>query len=501
MDAQLFWDPLGSSSCWHGVTSVVMGNCGFTLAPSRSGQEKLVMDNLERAEDIPPESMVAGIDWSWESFPEYLDAVEAQPKAINYASQIGHSALRTFAMGERAFTEEASEDDLELMSATLREALRAGAIGFSTSMSGNHVTPEGRPVASRIASWDEISRLVEVVGAEGGDVFEISLDTSLTENEDPAIAKTFYDRLRDLAVATRVPTTYGLRRVNLQLQLDTFEETAAAGGKIFGQCTSNLLDRVYCFKTRMPYDRLEEWVPFRSLPLEEQLTRLRDPEVRADLVKAVHEAYQRPYPAYIGGEPNPSFPDFEVLRVMREGKADVSAATLARERGVDPVELIIDLGLETNFEQTFTRFTTSSEDEVLLAAMQHPRTIMTFGDAGAHVLFRSGADLQTTLLSLWVRQRQLFTLEEAIRMITLAPALAWNLSSRGLLSEGMIADVNVFDPETIAPGTPVIVNDLPAGARRVRQRAAGLRHTIVAGQETFRDGEHTGAYPGGLIRG
>jgi N-acyl-D-amino-acid deacylase len=135
MDAQVFWDHLGSSSCWHGVTSVVMGNCGFTLAPSRPGEHKLVTDNLERAEDIPAASMAAGIEWTWESFPEYLDAVEAQPKAINYASQIGHSALRTFAMGERAFTEQATEEDLKLMSQTLREAIRAGAFGFTTSMS------------------------------------------------------------------------------------------------------------------------------------------------------------------------------------------------------------------------------------------------------------------------------------------------------------------------------------------------------------------------------
>ena len=167
MDAQVFWDATGSSSCWHGVTSAVMGNCGFTLAPVRSDQRALVVRNLERAEDMDPAALAAGIDWSFETFPEYLDAVDRLPKGINFAANIGHSALRTWAMGERAFDSEATDDDLALMRGQLADALRAGAIGFSTSRSEHHETSDDRPVASRLASWDEVVQLVGVMGDLG----------------------------------------------------------------------------------------------------------------------------------------------------------------------------------------------------------------------------------------------------------------------------------------------------------------------------------------------
>ena len=172
MDAQVFWDPQGANSCWHGVTTVVMGNCGFTLAPVRADARALVVRNLERAEDIDPAALAAGIDWSWETFPEYLDAVDRLPKGINYAANVGHSALRTWAMGERAFEEEATDDDLALMQGQLDAALRAGAIGLTTSRSEHHETSDDRPVASRLASWDEVCRLVGVMGDLGTGIFE-----------------------------------------------------------------------------------------------------------------------------------------------------------------------------------------------------------------------------------------------------------------------------------------------------------------------------------------
>ncbi|HEU5321756.1 MAG TPA: amidohydrolase family protein, partial [Methylomirabilota bacterium] len=174
MDAQVFWDPLGTSSCWHGVTTVVMGNCGFTLAPCAAADRHRVVRNLQRAEDIPPEAMEAGIEWGWTTFPEFLDRLEALPKGINYAGYIGHSALRTYVMGERAFEERAGEDDLRAMERELRDAIRAGAIGFTTSRSPSHETPDRRPVASRVASWDEVRRLVGVMGDLGAGLFEIA---------------------------------------------------------------------------------------------------------------------------------------------------------------------------------------------------------------------------------------------------------------------------------------------------------------------------------------
>jgi N-acyl-D-aspartate/D-glutamate deacylase len=208
-DAQVNWDPLGTSSCWHGVTTVVMGNCGFTLAPVRSGQREYVLRNLERAEDIPRESLGAGIDWQWQTFPEYLDDLERRPKGINYAVNVGHSALRTWAMGERAFEDQATETDLQLMERQLRGAIGAGAIGFTTSWASSHALPDGRPVASRISAWNETERLVGVTGEARHALFEVSLPKDHL-GADPEQDDVLYRKMRSLALATGTTFMFGL---------------------------------------------------------------------------------------------------------------------------------------------------------------------------------------------------------------------------------------------------------------------------------------------------
>src|SRR5262244_2098529 len=209
MDAQIFWDPLGTSSCWHGITSVVMGNCGFTLAPCAKKDRHLVIRNLQRAEDIAAEAMEAGIDWRWTTFPEFLDTLESLPKGINYAGYVGHSALRTYVMGERAFEQPAGEDDLAAMERELRAALSAGAIGFTTSRSPSHETPDRRPVASRVASWDEVRRLVGAMGDMNAGIFEIAGEGVDRTAGDPGL-RDYHVRLRDLAVETGRPITFGV---------------------------------------------------------------------------------------------------------------------------------------------------------------------------------------------------------------------------------------------------------------------------------------------------
>ena len=257
MDAQISWDPLGTCSCWHGITSVVMGNCGFTLAPCKATEKHLVVRNLERAEDISAEAMEAGIDWTWETYPEYLDALERLPKGINYSGYVGHSALRTYAMGERAFDEPATEDDMAAMRRELRDALRAGAMGFTTSRTRNHQTPDGRPVASRIASWQEVRDLVGVMGEMNAGIFEIAGEDT---GRDPERLRDYLDRLRDLAVETARPVTWGMfssRRAPdyWRAYFDLLDETAAAGGRMFAQVHSRSLNVLLSFKTRLPFDR------------------------------------------------------------------------------------------------------------------------------------------------------------------------------------------------------------------------------------------------------
>jgi N-acyl-D-amino-acid deacylase len=499
MDAQVFWDPLGTCSCWHGVTTVVMGNCGFTLAPCGKAERHLVVRNLERAEDIAAEAMDAGIEWTWTTFPEFLDRVAALPKGINYAGYLGHSALRTYVMGERAFEQPAREDDLRAMERELRDGIRAGAIGFTTSRSPSHETPDRRPVASRLARWDEVRRLVGVMGDMNAGIFELAGERF---GGDPQALREYHVRLRDLAVETGRPVTWGLfsRREDphaWRAYLQLLEETAAAGGRMFAQVHSRALTVVLSFQTTMPFDRLPVWRELRALPLAEQRQRLGDPELRHRLVAAARERDER---RAIGAEPRPAAYEWIFVMDTAEGPHR-SVADIARERGVDPVEAMIDVALEKDLERFFLQPIANEDQHHALELMRHPRTVVTFSDSGAHVSQIMDASLQTHLLSHWVRAEQAFTLEEAVRLLSFVPATQWGFADRGLIREGLAADLLVFDPDTIGPEMPEVVRDLPAGARRLVQRARGIAATVVNGEVVLRDGKPTGALPGQLLRG
>ncbi len=501
MDAQVFWDALGTCSCWHGVTSVVMGNCGFSLAPCAEKDKLLVMRNLERAEDISPEAMQAGIKWSWTTFAQYLDAVDRLPKGINYAAYMGHSALRTYVMGERAFDEQATTEDLQLMREEMRDAIAAGAIGFTTSRTSNHQTPDGRPVASRIANWDEVRQLVGVMGELGAGIFEIAGED--TGAEGPRLDD-YLERLKSLAVESSVPVTFGMfssRRApnHWRRYFETAEATAAAGGRMFIQVHSRSLNLLLSFETHMPFDRLPAWREIRKLPLAEQETALRSPDTRRKLVEAAHDP-SGDGSRGVGAEArianfNWMFPLDKAMPPYR------SIAEIAAEQDKDPVDVIIDLALEKNLKRFFLQTLTNENQDHVLEMMKNPRSVVTFSDSGAHVSQIMDSSLQTHVLSHWVREKEALTLEEAIRMLSFVPAYHWGLAGRGLLRAGNFADVIVFDPERIAPKLPELAHDLPAGARRLKQKSDGLLATVVNGKVLLRNNEHTGALPGKLLRG
>ncbi len=501
MDAQVFWDPLGTSSCWHGITSVVMGNCGFTLAPCAKANKLMVVRNLQRAEDIPPAAMEAGIDWRWTTFPEFLDTLESLPKGINYSGYIGHSALRTFVMGERAFDQRASDDDMRAMERELRDALRAGAMGFTTSRSPAHETPDERPVASRAASWDEVRRLVNVMGELNAGIFELAGEGVDRAPDDPGLRE-YHTRLRDLAVESGRPITFGVfsRRGVPDVwrkYLALLDETAAMGGRMFAQVHSRSLSALLSFKTQMPFDRLPLWKEIRALPLAEQERKLRDPEVRRKLVEASSARSDR---KAVGTEAKDA--DYDVLQVFDTVEGPHRTINdVARERRQHPAETMIDLALESRMERFFLQPVANENQDYALELMRHPRTVTTFSDSGAHVSQLMDSSLQTHVLSHWVRVKQAFTLEQAVRMLSLVPATLWGFSDRGLIREGMAADLVVFDPDTIAAEMPEVVDDLPAGARRLIQRTRGIAATVVNGEVLLRDGKHTGAHPGQLLRG
>jgi N-acyl-D-amino-acid deacylase len=493
MDAQVFWDDLGTPTCWHGVTTVVMGNCGFTLAPARPDARELVVRNLERAEDIAPEAMAEGIAWSWSTFAEFLDAVDARPKGLNYAASIGHSALRTWAMGERAFEQTASADDLAVMAAELRAALAAGAAGFTTSRTIAHVTSDDRPVASRIASWEEVCELVGILGRESDAVFQLAPERLF----DPEKHRDFESRLSGLAIETGAPIVFGLFTTNLpQPSLQLIDETAVRGGDLWALTHCRGVVSAQSFLTKLGFDRLPEWQAVRERPYAEQKALLRDPDVRERLVHAAHHGDYGPTYGPEAGRPK-----FERMSVLLSAyMPNPTVADEARRRGVDPVEAMIDIALEHDFDVFFVQHLMSQDEDDLLELMRHPRTAMCFSDSGAHVSQIFDSSIYTHLLAYWVRERQLLPLEEAVSMITARPADIWRLRGRGRLVPGYGADITIFDADTIAPLMPRVVEDLPGGVKRIDQRAAGITTTIVNGRVLVRDGQATDDRPGQLLR-
>jgi N-acyl-D-aspartate/D-glutamate deacylase len=493
MDAQMHWDALGTNSCWHGVTSVVMGNCGFSIAPLRKGQQHLVARNLERAEDISGAAMDAGIDWRWESFDEYLDVIEALPKGINYAAYVGHSALRTWAMGERAFAEEASEDDLARMKAQLATALDAGAQGFSTSRSSSHETSDDRPVASRLASRGEVAALVTSMKGRKGAMFELAPEIVLPGTPE---GDAFFGWLRDLAIESGVTLTMGTLGHFAPKMLAMMDDLQRRGGRFVGQGHSRGVNTISSFRTTTPFDRLPVWQEFRQRPLAAQKAGLNDSVTRQALEDAVRNAV---YGRAIGAEARA--PEWDKVWIYDKPLPPWrSLADIASERGVHPITALIDIALAENLETLFMQPLTMSPDEDTAAVLRDPRMVMTFSDAGAHVGQIADASIQSHLIAHFVREKQLLSLPEAVEMMTGRLARAWSFADRGVLRQGAVADVNVFDPETFGPELPEVAHDLPTGARRLTQKAKGMKATLVSGEVLFENGRHTGALPGKLIR-
>ncbi len=505
MDAQVNWDRQGTCSCWHGVTSVIMGNCGFALAPCPPAEREWFARCLTAVEDIPLEAMLAGIDWRWETFPEYLATVERLPKALNYGSYIGHSALRMYVMGKRALTDAATEDDIARMVHAVKEAVSAGAMGFSSSRAGTHVTPDDTPVASRIAEWSEIDALVGAMAELDAGIFQVGPEVS----SGPA-QRVFLDRLRQVALESGRPVMFGTISTrqgeapnSYRYQLDYLDRSIAAGARMFGQTTTKSINAIFALKSYLPFDALPHWKELRALPVEEQKRRMADPAVRAQLVADEDRMKPRDNVFQGGGAAttDPRKPDYTNLFAMRDVEwNDPTVASLAAERGKHPVEVMLDLML-ANEDQVFVQPLVNEGRDDVLDMLRHPWTLTTFSDSGAHVCQEMGSSLQTHMLSYWVRARQAFTLEQAVRKLTFDNAAAWELNDRGLVRTGFAADLVLFDEHTVRPTMPVVKADLPGGARRLVQKAEGIAATIVNGQVAFENGVATGACSGQLLKG
>ena len=498
LDAQVCWDPLGTCSSWHGVTSVVMGNCGFTIAPIRADARHLALRSLERAEDISAEVLAAGVDWQWETYAEYLDVVDRLPKGINYAGFVGHSALRPYVMGEAAFERAATDDELAAMHHEVTSAMRAGAIGFSTSRSPNHATTTDDPVASRVAEWREVEALAGVLRELGGGLFQLAQE----QYADPAANREYRERLTKLGVDTGRPILFVAGApandpAKVRETLDWIESSNAIGSRLVGCVHTREFISVMGFRVGLPFDSLPLWSELRARPIDEQRFMLADPVSRAPYVS---EAMAGNYRSAIGAEIRP--PKWDLLRVLHDANGPwATVAELAAQRDTTPVDVMIDESLDANFDRYFAQPFANLNLDAVLTFLRHPNTVIGIADTGAHVSQLLDSSIPTHLLSYWVREREAFTWEQAVRMLTFDPASTWGLRNRGLLREGFAADLVVFDPSSVSQRLPEVANDQPGGMRRLIQKADGYRATIVNGSVLLRDGEHTGALPGALLRG
>jgi N-acyl-D-amino-acid deacylase len=489
-DAQVIWDPLCTYSCYHGVTTVVTGNCSLGLAPAHPSDRDSLASVLSHVEAIPLEAIKEGVTWSWETIPEYLDVLDRR-LGINVASLIGHSAVRRYVMGEASQEREATDDEIARMKEIVREGIEAGAIGVSFERNYRHFDWEGRLAPTNLANDDEILTIASVVDEIGTGIVQVGGDREMGKRVAEEISRpVFYGNITQQAAA---PDRWRDR-------LAEAEDIMRKGHRAYQFVMPRPGDLRYTLKTAQHFDALPTWKIVMLLPLEERKLAFRDPETRA---KLHFEAVETPYNPDAGGEFTRRWDLQFVFRTalpQNQGLEGKSVAQIAQEQGKDVLDVFLDLALEEDLETEFERREVNSDEEAMTALLNSPYTIIGQSDGGAHVVFRTDYSYSTYLLSHWVRDREIMSLEEAVRKLTFIPASLLGLFDRGLVQPGMTADLVVFDPATVGPLPPDEAQDLPGGASRRKQLAQGIEWTVVNGQVLIERGEHTGAYPGKVAR-
>ena len=494
-DAQIMWDRRLSISPWHGVTTVVVGNCGFGVAPTRPEHREMIIRTLEKVEGMSVAALQAGLglDWPFETFPEYLDAVEARGAAINVGVLLGHTPLRTYVMGEAATEREATAAEVAEMQAIVRDGIDAGAIGFATSKAPTHVGYEGRPVPSRAAAIDEIYQLAGVLGEAGKGVVQATAGRGL-----------FFDEFVELAERTGRTVTWTALLAGLALgpgthreQLARSVELAEAGHKIVPQVTPRALNFEYQFKAPFLFEAMSMFKPVSQADFDGKRRLYADPEFRQAFMDKMDSGVRPTFRS--------AFSKTVISQYDPESDLDERPLfEVAAERGTHPVELALDLALATDLEARFRMPVANHDEDEVEELLVNRHTVIGLSDAGAHASQLCDACLPTYLLSRWVREKGALGLEEAVRMLTSRPAEVFGIADRGRLAVGLPADVLVFDPTTVGCGKLERVYDLPGAADRLVSQASGIDAVIVNGQLVRRnntDVDHpTGRLPGKLLR-
>ncbi|MEZ4331880.1 MAG: amidohydrolase family protein [Myxococcota bacterium] len=509
-DAQVHWDPLVSPSGEHGVTTVVVGNCGLGLAPVRPPDRKALQALLGGVEDIPQGALEAGLVWTWEDQPGYLAALDGSPRAVDVGVLVAHAALRLYVMGPtRAYEDAARDDDLASMRRLLKEALDAGTLGFSTSRSRLDRDFEGRTTPACAASDAETRSLAGVLAEAGRGVFQLVYRGAA--GDEPERFEEELAFMHGIARAIRRPVTFGLAQLDAipdrwQRAFEVADRARAEGLALRPQTLGRMQTIVVGLETVHPFAHRPSYRALACLPRTERVARLRDPATRARILAEPSGPAppDDPYSALFDYAPDRVFP-IETPPDYEPGP-EKSLAALARSRGVEPQALLYDLLLEEDGQRLFFFAVANyhgGDHAVARAMLAHPSSLLGLGDGGAHSGMICDAAQSTFMLTHWARDRTRgpgFPLEWVVRRLTSEPAALFGLRDRGRLRPGLRADVGVIDPAALALEPPRVVRDLPTGARRLVQGARGYRATFVAGVQTRDDGVDTGARPGRLAR-
>ena len=487
-DAQITWDPRLSPSAELGVTTCVIGNCGFTIAPCRAADRRRVMRNLTQVEGMSLEALERGIRWDFESVPQYLDMLERQGAALNVAAFVGHSSVRTYVMGEAATERAATPEEIQAMRRIVVEAMRAGAIGFATSTSPAHNGADGVPMPSRLADEAELRALVGALGETGRGVF------MLTKGGQTRIAF-----LESLAAESGRPVVIAALLHNstnpgsVFRDLDEIEAANGRGRRLVGAVSCCPLSMDFTLRSPYTFEGLASWRPALGLAEHEYLRKLRDPAfrdgVRAELAKPAH------FRLFNG--------EWDKVVVVESARKDLeqrSIAALAAEAGADPLDFMLDLALAEGLDTVFNALLLNSDEAAVARMLRHPRSLVSLSDAGAHLTFFNDAGFGLHLLGHWSRELGALSLAEAAYRLTGQPAGLFGIRGRGALRPGYWADLLLFDPARVRRGPNRRAFDLPAAQPRLKAEGVGVHGVWVNGVRVFGDGASNVSLPGRLLR-
>lgn len=477
MDAQIFWDPYATSEPQHGVTSIVMGNCGLTLAPAKPADHDALVKSFVRVEAIPRSVLEQGVPWGWHTFGDYLDTLERKI-GVNVGALVGHIAVRQYVMGEESVERAATAKEIEQMKRLVLGAMESGALGFSTNRNERHMREDGKPVGSRLADDEEFFALCQVLGDLNSGVIETIFGRNKIEHFE------LYDKLARLTGRPILWQSLQHRWVEPNLwreQLDAVAPIFGDGYQAYGLSHTVPLVRHFTLKNCQVFDEFPTWKGLMFLPVEVRAEAFKDPEtrkkMRADLADPRPTNFHRRW---------------DVLRVEKTVRAenqrynDKSVAEMASMRGQDPLDAFLDLSLEEGLDTVFWNANNGGDTNAMGEILRSPYVLIGTSDAGAHVQFGADFGYGTTLLGLWVRERQLLTLEHAIHKLTFHIASIFGLEGRGLLRPGFAADLVIFDPKTVDAHEPEWAEDYPGKTKRLIQRSEGIYFTVVTAAPSTR---------------